>query len=125
MLNNQVQDPNKIIARRISTHLKKQNLVPAQQKGCHPGSKGWKDQLMVQKAINEECKRRNKNLSIAWIDHQRAFDSTPHSWAEKSIELVGVSSIIVRFCKLSIVMWKTMLQLKTKQEVKHSQPIQI
>jgi len=44
---------------------------------------------------------------------------------EKSIELVGVNSKIVRFCKLSMEKWNTKLILKTKQEVMHSQPIQI
>jgi hypothetical protein len=33
-----------IIAKRISTHLEKQSLLPAEQKECHPGSKGCKDQ---------------------------------------------------------------------------------
>jgi hypothetical protein len=28
-----------IIAKRISTHLEQQSLLPAEQKGCHPGSK--------------------------------------------------------------------------------------
>ena len=91
-----------IIAKRISTHLKEQSLLPTEQKGCHPGSKGCKDQLMISKAIYEDCRRRNKNLSIVWIDYQKAFDSVPHSWVEKSIELVGVNSKIVRFCKLSM-----------------------
>jgi len=36
-----------IIAKRISTHLEEQSLLPPEQKGCHPGSKGCKDQLMV------------------------------------------------------------------------------
>jgi len=52
---------------------------------------------MISKAIYEDCRRRNKNLSIAWIDYQKAFDSVPHSWVGKSIELVGVNSKIVRF----------------------------
>jgi len=89
-----------IIAKRISTHLEEQSLLPAEQKGCHPGSNCCKDQLMISKAIYEDCRRRNKNLSIAWIDYQKAFDSVPHSWVEKSIELVRVNSKIVRFCKL-------------------------
>ena len=75
--------------------------------------------------IYEECRRRNKNLSIAWIDYQKAFDSVPHSWVEKSIELVGVNSKIIRFCKLSMEKWNTRLILKTKREVMQSQPIQI
>jgi hypothetical protein len=77
-------------AKRISTHVKEQNLPLAQQKGHHPRSKDCKDQLMISKAICDDCKRRNKNLSIAWIDYQKAFDSIPYSWVEKSIELVGV-----------------------------------
>jgi len=89
-----------IIAKRISTHLEEQSLLSAEQKECHPGSKGCKDQLMISKAIYEDCRRRNKNLSIAWIDYQKVCDSVPHSWVEKSIELVGVNSKIVRFCKL-------------------------
>jgi hypothetical protein len=114
-----------IIARRISTHLEEHDLLPAGQKGCHPGSKGCKDQLMISKAIYEDCKRRKKNLGIAWIDYQKIFDSFPHSWVEKSIKLVGVNSKIVRFCKSSMEKWNTMLQLKTKQEVMQSQPIHI
>jgi hypothetical protein len=47
---------------------------------------------MISKAICENYRRRNQNLSMAWIDCQKAFDSVPHSWVEKSIELVGVNS---------------------------------
>jgi len=80
---------------------------------------------MTSKAIYEDCKRRNKNLSIAWIDYQKAFDSIPHSWVEKLTALGGGNSIIVRFCKLSMEKWNTRLFLKTKQEIMQSQLIQI
>ena len=72
---------------------------------------------MISEALYEDCKRRNKNLSIAWIGYQKAFDSIPHSWVEKSIQLVRVNSKVVRFCKLSMEKWNTRLHLKTKQEV--------
>ena len=91
-----------ITARIISRHLAEQNLLPAAQKGCHPGSKGSKDQLMVSKAIYEDCKRRKRNLSVIWIYYQKVFGNIPQSWVEKSIELVKVNSKIVRFCKLSM-----------------------
>jgi len=103
-------------AKRISTHLEEQSLRPTEQKGCHPGSKGCKDQLTISKAIYEDCRRRNKNLSIAWIDYQKVFDSVPHCWVEKSIELVGVNSKIVRFCKLSMQKWNTRLILKQSRQ---------
>ena len=112
-----------ITAKRMSTHLEEHSLLPAEQKGSHPGSKCYKDQLMISKAIYEDCRRRNKNLSMTWIDYQKAFDSVPQSLVEKSITLVGVNSKIVKFCKLS--MEKTRLFFKKKQEVMQSQPIQI
>jgi hypothetical protein len=52
---------------------------------------------MISKAIYEDCKRRKKNLSIAWIDYQKAFDNVPNSWVEKSIEFVGVNSKLSDF----------------------------
>jgi hypothetical protein len=54
-----------ITARRISINLEEWNLFPAEPKGCHTGSKGCKDQLMISKAIYEDCKRRRKTLSVA------------------------------------------------------------
>jgi len=66
---------------------------------------------MISKVIYEDCRRRNKSLSIAWINYQKALDSVPRSWVGKSITLVGVNS--------------KRLFLKTKQEVMQSQPIQI
>jgi hypothetical protein len=59
------------------------------------------------------------------MDYQKAFDSVSHSWLEKSIELVGLNSKIVRMCKLSVETWNRMPQLKTKQEVMRLQPIHI
>jgi hypothetical protein len=50
-----------MIAKIISTHLEGQSLLPAEQKGCHPRSKGCKGQVMISKAINEESRRRKKN----------------------------------------------------------------
>jgi hypothetical protein len=66
-----------IISRRISLHLEEHNLLPAEQKGNHSGSKRM--QLLISKAIFEDCKKRKKNLSIAWIDYQKAFDSVYHT----------------------------------------------
>jgi hypothetical protein len=62
-----------IIVRRISVHLEEHNLLPAELKGCHSGSKGCKDQLMISKAMLEDCKKRRKNLNMAWVDYQKAL----------------------------------------------------
>ena len=40
------------ITRIISTTVEEQNLLPSEQKGCHPGSKWCKDQLLISKAVD-------------------------------------------------------------------------
>ena len=79
--------------RKIITHLEEQNLLPAEKEGCHLGSKGCKDRLMISGALCEDWKGRYKTLSTAWTDYQKAFDSVPHSWVETLIESVGMNKL--------------------------------
>jgi hypothetical protein len=80
---------------------------------------------LISKAILEDCKKRRKNLNMAWIEYQKAFDSVTRSSIEKSIELIGVNYKIVKFCKLSMEKCSTKLQLKTNQELIQSRLIKI
>lgn len=50
-----------------------------EQKGCRKGSRGTKDQLLIDKAILNNCRRRLANFSMAWIDYKKAYDMVPHS----------------------------------------------
>jgi hypothetical protein len=49
-----------IISKRMQRYIDDQNLMPTEQKGCCRGSKGCKDQLLISKALLQECKRRMK-----------------------------------------------------------------
>jgi hypothetical protein len=45
------------------------------------------------------------------------FDSIPHNWVEKSVQLTGLKNKIIKFCMLSVEKWNTKLKLKTTQEL--------
>jgi hypothetical protein len=62
-----------IISQRTQRYIDDQNLMPKEQKGCCRGSKGRKNQLLISKALLQECKRRKKNLCMAWIDYQKVL----------------------------------------------------
>ena len=62
--------------------------------------------------IMEDCKTRKKNLTTAWIDYRKAFDSVPHSWIIKTLDLYKVSAEIVKFMKVNMQNWKTTLVLR-------------
>ena len=50
-------------------HLEQNDLFPLEQKECRPDSYGCKDQIMINKMILGNCKKRKRNLSYAWIDY--------------------------------------------------------
>ena len=66
----------------------------------------------MNKMIMEDCKTRKKNLTISWIDYRKAFDSVPHSWIIKTLDLYKVSPEIVNFMKVNMQNWKTTLVLR-------------
>ena len=47
--------------------------------------------MLVDKAILKNCRRRLKNLSMAWIDYKKAYDMVPLSWILKCREMVGAA----------------------------------
>jgi hypothetical protein len=56
--------------------MEQQDLLPTEQKGYDPGSKGCNDQLKMLKAIYENCEWRNRNLSEVGLiirKHSTAF----------------------------------------------------
>ena len=88
-------------------------IIIISKKDCH----GLKDQLMINNAILENCRKRKKNLSTAWIDYIKAFDSVPHSWIIKCMALYKVHPKITNFTKSSMTRWKTNTTLVDKQGV--------
>ena len=98
-----------IIAEAIQNHMEQNGLIPEEQKGNHRKSRGTKDQLLIDKMILRNAKRRKTNLNVAWIDYKKAFDSLPYSWSTKSLEMLGVSSNIRHFLKTAMSSWNTLL----------------
>ena len=75
-----------VLTDRTYSHMEQNNLFPLEQKGCRTGLYGCKDQLMNNKIILENCKKTKRNLSCAWIDYKKAFDSIPHEWILKYLK---------------------------------------
>ena len=61
--------------------------------------------------LPENSRSSRKNLSTVWIDYRKAFDSVPHSWILRVLELYKVSPTIMNFLKISMTKWKTNLYL--------------
>ena len=93
------------------TFLEGNSILPQEQQGCKRNSYGCKDQLLINKMILENYRKKNRNLRTAWIDYKKAFNSVPHEWILKAIELYKISPIISNFLKTSMTKWQTRLLL--------------
>ena len=54
-----------IIGDEMYRHMEDQAIFPDEQKGCKRKSRGTKDQLMIDKTILKNFKRRHSNLAVA------------------------------------------------------------
>ena len=55
------------IAESIYNFLDLNDKLPVEQRGCREKSRGTKDQLLIDKMILCNCRKRHTNLGIAWI----------------------------------------------------------
>ena len=62
---------------------------------------------------------------MAWIDYQKAFDSVPHSWIIKSLELIGMNNKVVLFTKKVMTYWKTRMCLHAENKLIETEGIKI
>ena len=53
-----------MLAGKMYSHLERKNVLPSEQKGCRKGSRGTKDQLLIDKTVLRDCKKRH-NLVMA------------------------------------------------------------
>jgi hypothetical protein len=70
-----------VITNKISTHLSISNILTEEQKGCRKNSQGCKEQLLIDAVVIGQAKHKfflfvsQKNISVAWMDYKKAFDS--------------------------------------------------
>ena len=98
-----------VIADEIYAHLVQEKLLPEEQKSCRKGSRGTNDLLYIDRAVIKEVKSRNKNLAMAWIDYNKAYDMVPHSWIIECLDLFGVAENIKSLLVNSMEKWNVML----------------
>ena len=98
-----------MIPNSIYEYVEIYNLLPVEQKGCRKNSRETKDQLLIDKMLLNDCKKRHTNLGMAWIDYKKAYDMIPHSWILESLGLVEVAENIVEFIRKSMKNWNTNL----------------
>lgn len=54
------------------------------------------NQLFIDKMLMKEVKQRKKNVTMAWVDYEEAYDMVPHSWLDECFEIFGIADNVKR-----------------------------
>ncbi|XP_055842673.1 uncharacterized protein LOC129909623 [Episyrphus balteatus] len=100
-----------IISNRIWQHCDSNGIIPCEQKGCAKRSRGCKELITIDAIIAQNSVHNNRNLSVAYIDYQKAYDNVPHSYLIEALRIHGVDNKIVEFFMYSMDQWKTTIHV--------------
>ena len=95
----------------IVDHCTTNNIITIEQAGGKPGSWGCTDQLLINKMILDEVQKHRRNLFMMWFDYKKAFDSVPHDWILKALQLACIPQKIINTIENLMRMWATRLNL--------------
>ena len=76
---------------------------------CRRKTRGTKDQLLIDKFVLKDYKKRCTNLSMAWINYRKAYDMVPNSWIVECMSMFRIPENVKTFIKSSMDSWKTEL----------------
>ena len=80
-----------IISEHLYSFLEEKKILSEEQKGCKRNSRGTTEQVLLDKPVFTDCKRRNTNLAMAWIDYPKVYDVISRSWISECLEVFGVA----------------------------------
>lgn len=65
--------------------------------------------------VREHASKNQQNLSTAWINYKKAFDSVPHAWLLEVRQLYGLNRLFIDFLRKTMSQWKIDLTLRHNQ----------
>ena len=69
-----------VITILLRRHVAGNSILPPEQKALVRQHRRCLDALWVDSTVKEEAKRQQRDLSVAWVDYRKAYDSVPHDW---------------------------------------------
>lgn len=105
------------LTNKIVKYCDEQNILAEQQKGCKKFSLGCKEQLTIDGVVMKQAHKKKRNLYTAYIDYEKAYDSVPHSWLQKVLNIYKIDGKIVQYLCQTMKNWKTTLVLNSANEI--------
>ena len=97
----------------LEDHCTINNIITVEQAEGRRHSWGCINQLLINKMVLDQVKKQRKNLFMMWFDYHKAFNSVPHPWIIKALELAKVPNKILIAIRNIRDLWATKVNLFT------------
>ncbi|XP_030747689.1 uncharacterized protein LOC115876144 [Sitophilus oryzae] len=99
---------------KIYQHCESNNIFAFEQKGCIRKAMGCKEQLLIDSVIMKKAQAQKRNLHTCYIDYSKAFDSIPHNWLLKILDIYKISDNVKAMLTYIMKSWRITLKLNNK-----------
>lgn len=103
------------VLKPMDQHLDKYGLMQGEQRGAKEKCSGTIDNLLIDRMVCQDSRRGKRNLSMAWIDVKKAYDSIDHEWLREMMILHRFPEWIGRVVQKLSIRWNTRIKARTKQ----------
>ena len=111
-----LQDP-------IDSHLTENELMENEQRGAKAKCSGTSDNLMIDRMVTLDCHRGHRNLSMAWVDVKKAYDTVDHKWLSKCMDVHCFPYWLCKVIRQLLKTWNTKIIVRTKYGTETSRTI--
>ena len=97
---------------KLREHIFENKIWPFEQLGTLEGTLGAKEAILFDRYIVREARLYKRNLSVAWTDVRKAYDSLYQEFIIKMLQFIRVPEWITAWLKMAMSSWRTILQVK-------------
>ena len=86
-----------IVTSRMSHHINANKIIQNKHKGNANNTYGTINRLIINKMVMDKVKLKQRNISTAWIDYKKAFDSVLHDCINETLKIHKFDPITTKF----------------------------
>ena len=85
------------------------------QRGAKEGCCGTGDNLLIDKTVCQDSQRGKRNVSMAWVNVRKAYDSVDHGWLREMFTVHRFPAWLCKVIHKLSASWNTRISVRTAQ----------
>lgn len=114
-----------MLTRWMNRYFTAMRILPEEQLALKSGIWGCTQAHVIDRVITADARLRKKNLSIGWIDYQKAFDNPKHKYLKWSLKKIGIPENLRFILKTLMGNWTVKYQGKQNGKTRFSSPLKV